>query len=244
MAAASGSAQKLYSAKGGDVSVPGPGAAHDVAVVHGPRQLRRPDEGQGHVGERSQGHEVDLAGTVQKGADQHIDGVSRRRDAAPDREPDVAHPVLAMDVLGRDEVLHDRPVRSRMDRNLLTAQLHHVQGVLDRLVDTHVARHDGDCFHLDLGVSQRHHQGDRVVGGRVGVDDQSAHLTQGPYVGRSEVPPSAQNRVLLDRHADHEDAGASKNSMPRAPNTRVVAASTAARCLLGPNMYPTYRCCL
>ena len=96
------------------------------------------------------------------------------RGAAPDRQPDVAHPVMAVDVLGGGQVLDQRHGCSGVDRHRFPAQLDDVESVLDRLVEAHVACDHRDGRHLDLPVAERHHQGYSVVGGRVGVDDQAA----------------------------------------------------------------------
>ena len=126
-------------------------------MADGCGQLRRPGERQSHVGERSQGHQVDLAGPAQERVDQHIHSVAARRGPTRHRQPDVTHTVLSVYRPGG-------------------YQVRHVQGVLYSLVEAHVAGHHRDGLHVDVRVAEGHHQGDGIVGGRVGVYDQAAHL--------------------------------------------------------------------
>ena len=67
-----------------------------------------------------------------------------------------------------------------MNRCVYAANLNGVEGVLHRLIQTDVAGDDGECLNSHLGVLQRHHNGDGIVAGGVGVDQKAAHQARVP----------------------------------------------------------------
>ena len=120
---------------------------------------------------------VRFAGVTVRGGEERVDGVAGRGGAAGEREPDVAHPVGPVDVLAGLERDDERAVGARVDGHVHAAQLGHVEGVLHGEVEGHVAGDDPDADDVDVGVTQRHHEGDGVVTGGVGVDEERAHRT-------------------------------------------------------------------
>ena len=68
----------------------------------------------------------------------------------------------------------ERMLCAGINRHIGAAQFGGIQGVAGRLRDGHVARHDGDGAHLHIGRAQRHDQGDGVVGGGIGVDEEGS----------------------------------------------------------------------
>ena len=111
-----------------------------------------------------------LVGRLQQG----VDGIGRGRHPARQIEPDVAHAVAAVDVLSGLECELQRGGLADVHGSRRPAQLDRVQRVLHRLWQRHVAGDDADADDLDVGVAQRHHQGDGVVAGGIGVDEEWA----------------------------------------------------------------------
>jgi hypothetical protein len=69
-------------------------------------------------------------------------------------------------------------------RDVVTAaQLAGVERVLHRELERDVAGDDADPDHVDVGVAERDDEGDRIVGGGVGVDEERTHRSAGYGVG-------------------------------------------------------------
>ena len=130
------------------------------------------------------------------GGEERVDGVAGRGGAAGEREPDVAHPVGAVDVLAGLEGDEERDVGAGVDRDVDTTQLGHVEGVLYGEVEGHVAGDDPDADDVDVGVTQRHHEGDGVVTGGVGVDEErSDHEISDLSFGLSRIRSIPNDRT-------------------------------------------------
>ena len=93
------------------------------------------------------------------------------------REARVAHPVLAVDVLGAHPLRDQRLGAAGVDRHLPApaGHLDRVERVLDLLLEADVAAADRDRLELRARVAQCDQQREDVVAGRVGVDDQPCH---------------------------------------------------------------------
>ena len=149
--------------------------AHDDAALHAAGEGRIAPHGDGDVGQRPERDEGQVPRVTVRGGEERVDGVAGRGGAPGEREPDVAHPVGPVDVLAGLERDDERGVGARVDGHVHTAQLGHVEGVLHGEIEGHVAGDDPDADDVDVGVTQRHHEGDGVVTGGVGVDEERAH---------------------------------------------------------------------
>ena len=142
-------------------------------------------QGAGEVGERPQGYQRDLPGIIGDSLDDRVDRVPAGWHSPLQLKSDVAHTVVAVDELGGFERSLERRSRTRVNRHRRTAQLHRVEGVLHRLIEGDIAGDDGDGLDLDFRILQRHHERYCIVGGGVGVNQQSTHGSVGCEIGRA-----------------------------------------------------------
>ena len=129
-------------------------------------------ERHGDVGERAERDQRERPGVLVRRRQQGVDGVDPGRLAPGQVEPDVAHAVDTVDVLGGLERELQRRGLPDVDRHRRAAQLDGVQRVLHRLRQRHVAGDDADADDVDVGVAECHHQRHGVVAGGVGVDEE------------------------------------------------------------------------
>ena len=107
--------------------------------------------------------------------DEDVHRVAVGGGASGELQTDVAQPVGAVHDLRGHQLAEDGPSQTGVHRHRRTAQFGGVQGVLDAAVQRHVARHDRQRLDGHVRSAQRHDEGHSVVGGGIGVDQESAH---------------------------------------------------------------------
>ena len=156
-------------------------------MLHGPGEFGRPQQGRAHVGQRPEGHQGDLTGGAADSLHQDIGGVTVGGRAPGEIQADVAQPVGAVHDLRGHQLAEDGPGQTCVGRHRQAAQFGGVEGVLDAAIQRHVAGHDRQGLDGHVGRAQRHDQRHGVVGGGVGVDQESAH---GALLSRLPEPRS------------------------------------------------------
>ena len=128
--------------------------------------------GECNVGERADGDQRDF---VRRSVDELDDEVGTEAGvdlALAGRKLDVGQAVLAVPQLSRDQLLKQRVLCSRGDGDIAAVcERHHPQRILQAHFGGDVARHNGDGADIEFGRSERQHQGKRVIGPGVGVED-------------------------------------------------------------------------
>lgn len=132
-------------------------------------------DGQGDVGERTEGNKSDF---MRRGVHQFDDKVGAPAGvdfAFAGREVDIGEAVPAMPELGGDQLLKEGMLCAGGDGDVTAiGQGNQTQGVIETLCASDVSRDDGDRADVELGGIEGKHDGHGIVGARVGVDDDLA----------------------------------------------------------------------
>ena len=174
---------------GGDVAFAARGPAHDDATAYVADDAWVALEGQGEIGEGAQGDDFD-AGVGNDCGDDGVDGVYRvggtmMRDVAM-----VAESVGSVKPLRGFQGACERLRGARVNGDVRAAEFDGAEGVAGALIHGDVASDDGDGDDFYERGTERHDEGDCVVGGGVGVDENLAALRShafNPDMRRSEV---------------------------------------------------------
>jgi len=109
------------------------------------------------------------------GLDECVDGVARVGFPSIEGEADIAHAVVPVNILGGAEFEHQWSVGPDVDRDVAApADLAGVEGVLHGGDEGHVPGDHSEADDVDSVVGQRESEGDGVVAGGVGIDEERA----------------------------------------------------------------------
>ena len=149
-------------------------AAHDGELPDAAHDPGRVPQRQGKVGERPDGQKIDAFASRRGLAErrhQEADGIGARDLGCPGRARGAAQSILAMDVLGMDEVLDDRLGGALVNRDVGPDHGERGEHVAGRRIELDVAEHRGDGGRgAAVGDQQQQRLG--IVDAAVGVEDQ------------------------------------------------------------------------
>ncbi len=149
------------------------GGAHDHDTGDPLGERRVATHGEGDVGEWPERDEGELAGMGVGGLDERVDRMTRVGFPSTEGEADIAHAVVAVNILGGAEFEHQWSVGPNVDWDVAaSADLAGVEGVLHGGVEGHVPGNHSDADDVDSVVGQRESEGDGVVAGGVGIDEE------------------------------------------------------------------------
>ncbi len=145
------------------------------------------EDSQRDVGQWSHRNQSDLVRSGVHHLDDEVRPEVRIHFAFAGRQFDIRQTILAMPELGRDQFLKEGMLRSGGDWNVATVgERNHPQRILQALTCSHVSRDDRDGAHVQFRRIQREHQGQSVVGSRIGVENDLFCSRR----GRSRVEPA------------------------------------------------------
>ena len=146
-------------------------AAHDDAAADFRDDAGPLLQGQRDVGERAE-RDYGQAWVRFDCVDDGVEGVLFFRSAAWGRVAVIAEAIAAVKPVGRGVCSLEWFFRAYKHRHLRATKFRGVKSVAGGLLNMHVSRDRGDGQNLDLRGAQRHDQGDSVVGGCVGIDEE------------------------------------------------------------------------
>lgn len=104
--------------------------------------------------------------------DDEIGAKARINFALAGRQLDICKTVLAVPELGGDQLLKERVLGSGSDRNVAAVgEREHAEGVVQALGRDDVSGDHGNGADVELGRVKREHEGQRIIGAGIGVED-------------------------------------------------------------------------
>jgi hypothetical protein len=95
---------------------------------------------------------------------------SATAEAFPTRQGDLTHAVGTVKSVGGPELVDQRPLCAATHGHCSgPAQIQHVQGVPDHLVNVCIAGHAGNGLQVDLFAPRKHEEGQCIVDARVDI---------------------------------------------------------------------------
>ena len=163
---------------GSDVTFAAGIAAHENEARNVASEVRAQFERQRDVGERADSNDHD-AGIGFNGLQDSVDGVKLFGDAVLRSITAIGEAVFAVEPVGRSVRACQRLGGANVDRRFGVAEFGDVEGVARSLVDGDIAGDGGDGAEVDVRVAKGHENGDSVVGGGVGVDEERNFVGHG-----------------------------------------------------------------